>query len=136
MRRLLVDTGPLVALLSSRDAHHRWAVETFGALSGPLTTCEAVLTEACHLLRRTPAGAAAILRRVEEGVLRVEPMADHASQVSRLMTKYANVPMSYADACLVLLSEIHQDSEVVTLDSVFRVYRRNGRRLIALRSPR
>ena len=135
MKRLLLDTGPLVALLSARDTWHAWAVETFSELRGPLTTCEAVLTETCHLLRGSPAAVAAVLRRVDEGVLRVEPMAGHAADLSKLMLKYQDVPMSLADACLVRLAEVHSECEVITLDSDFHVYRRNGRRLIPVRSP-
>lgn len=132
---MLLDTGPLVALLSARDTWHAWAVGAFSELRGPLTTCEAVLTETCHLLRTSPLAVAAVLRRVDEGALRVEPMAAHAADLSRLMTKYQSVPMSLADACLVRLAEVHSECEVVTLDSDFHIYRRNGRRVIPLHSP-
>ena len=135
MRVALVDTGPLVSLLDSRDKHHRWAIEAMGALPGPLTTCEAVLTEACYLLARWPAAVDALLDRAEKGVLKVVSLSSELGVIRRLMRKYSNVPMSFADASLVRLAELHDDAVVVTLDSDFRVYRRNGRRTVPVIAP-
>ncbi|HNG34544.1 MAG TPA: pilus assembly protein, partial [Blastocatellia bacterium] len=55
--------------------------------------------------------------------------------VSKLLEKYADVPMSFADACLVRMSELYPDSAVFTLDSDFKIYRRNGRQAIPLIFP-
>ena len=54
-RPILLDTGPLIAILDRRDAHHNWAWDQFDAIDPPLLTCEAVLTEACFLARARPA---------------------------------------------------------------------------------
>lgn len=133
---VLLDTGPLVALLQARDTQHAWAVQAFGDLSGTLLTCEAVLTEASYLLRHDRRGMEHVFRQVEAGRLQVASLAGHQAEVGRLMSRYASVPMSYADACLVRLSELHPDCMVLTLDSDFHVYRRLGRRLIPQRTPR
>ena len=51
MRKYVVDTGPLVALLNGRDRHHPWARGMFDAAATPLATFEAVISEACFLVR-------------------------------------------------------------------------------------
>jgi len=134
--RVLVDTGPLVALLNRRDRHHRWAREVFGTLQPPLGTCEAVLSEACFLLRRFPGGQDAVLSLLEHRV--IEPAFSMSAEIPALralMARYASVPMSLADACLVRMSELDGDSVVVTLDRDFAIYRRNHRQRIPTIMP-
>jgi predicted nucleic acid-binding protein len=113
--------------------HHRWAVEQFGRLEAPLATCEAVLSEACSLLRAFEGGPAAVLELADRGVLELPfVLEDEVAVVKRLLTRYRNLPMSLADACLVRLSELRADSQVMTLDRHFAVYRRHGRQVIPL----
>ena len=136
MTRVLVDTGPLVALLNRRDRHHRWAREVFGTLEPPLGTCEAVLSEACFLLRRFPGGQDAVLALLEHRV--IEPSFSMSAEIPALralMARYDSVPMSLADACLVRMSELDGDSVVVTLDRDFAIYRRNRRQRIPVIMP-
>lgn len=136
MRQVLVDSGPLVAFYSTRDQHHPWAYERMAALRPPLFTCEPVLTEACFLLHRNGGRPAAILRAVHEGILRVAlEVSAEAIALETLMKRYADTPMSLADACLVRLSELHTDSRVFTLDSDFARYRRHSRQSIPLIAP-
>lgn len=132
----LLDTGPLVALLNRRDRHHEWAKSLIDERRPPSFTCEAVLSEACFLLRTLPAGIDAILSILEQGLVQTPfRLATEAAAVRRLMARYANVPMSLADACLVRMSEIHVDVPVVTFDQDFDVYRRSGRRAIPTLMP-
>lgn len=136
MKKTLVDSGPLVAFYSTRDRHHRWAFTQLNALRPSLLTCEAVLTEACFLLHRNGGRPAVILRAVREGIMQVAfDVETEAAPLEALMERYANMPMSLADACLVRLSELHRDSRVFTLDSHFTRYRRHGRQLIPLLAP-
>ena len=136
IRVILLDTGPLVALLNRRDRHHAWAVQQLGGLQPPLLTCEAVLSEACFLLRRSSGGAAAVFRLLERGLIFVGfRLADEAAAVRRLLARFRGVPMSLADACLVRLAEIHAEGAVLTLDAGFRVYRKHGRQVIPTRMP-
>ncbi len=131
-----MDTGPLVASINRRDHYHPWAKARLGELEPPLFTCEPVLAEACFLLRNMPGGSAAVLELVERGVLQVTfHVPTHAKSLATLMTKYANVPMSLADACLVRMTEIEEDSVVMTLDGDFLVYRRHGRQAIPVLLP-
>jgi predicted nucleic acid-binding protein len=102
VKRYIVDTGALVALLDRADRHHAWAVENFKQLRPPLLTCESVFAEAMHLLQDLPAAVLALIRLHREGLVNAEfSFEDHASAVWRLMEKYSDLPMDFADACLV-----------------------------------
>src|SRR5262245_42565927 len=129
--KVLVDTGPLVAYLNRRDRHHRWAIACWKALFDPLWTCEAVLSEAIFLLQSEGADPEAMLQLVERGIVRLDFVLDaHRADVFRLLRKYADQPMSVADACLVRMAELADASQVFTTDRDFLVYRRKGRHRI------
>lgn len=136
-RDVIVDTGPLVAFLNSRDTWHEWAVARLSEIESPLETCEAVLTEAAFLLRADPRGPDALLEMLERGLLSCRfELNEEAEHVRRLMKRYADTPMSLADACLVRLTEQRRQAKVLTLDSDFRRYRRLGRQVIPLIAPK
>ena len=135
-KQVLLDTGPLVASINRRDRFHEWAKMQLAHISPPMLTCEAVIAESCFLLRQTPGGSKAILELVRRGIALVAfRIEDHAEALIRLMTKYSDVPMSLADACLVRMSELHPDSSIMTLDADFKLYRRHGRQTIPLTKP-
>jgi predicted nucleic acid-binding protein len=126
---LLVDAGFLVALLSRRDSHHSWAVTQATQHAPPWRTCEAALSEAFHLLGRR--GAPALGALLQRRALLVNfDFNDEMESVLRLLRKYADIPMSLADACLVRMTETFSDPVVLTTDSDFRVYRRHSRQVI------
>jgi predicted nucleic acid-binding protein len=131
----LLDTGPLVAYLYPRDAYHDWAHEQFSRIDPPFLTCEPVVIEACFLLVRRGRGPAHVLAAIERGLLDVDfSLAEHVTDVRRLIERYANVPMSLADACLVRMAET-TGLPICTLDSDFSIYRAHGRRPLNLISP-
>ncbi len=133
---VLVDTGPLVAFLNRRDRHHAWARDQLARVKPPILTCEAVLSEACFLLRGHPTGAAAVLELLERGLLEVTfDLGEEASRVRDIVTRYANLPASLADACLVRMAELHARSRLLTLDSDFKIYRMHGRKVIPVIMP-
>jgi len=126
----------LVALLNRRDRHHAWAETVWSEVEAPLLTCEAVLAESCHLLRRTEAGPAAVMELLRRGAIAIGfSLAEESPAVGRLIKRYGDVPISLADACLVRMSELLTGSEVMTVDSDFRVYRRQGRGIIPTMMP-
>lgn len=134
--RVLLDTGPLVASLDIADRHHLWTVAQFKEILPPLLTCEAVISEACFLLRTVPRAPTRVLEMVQRGALELSFELSHEIKaVHWLMKKYANLPASLADACLVRMSEIYAQSQTLTLDSDFRVYRQHGRRVIPVIMP-
>ena len=130
-RRVLIDTGPLVAMLNRKDRYHAWSKAQIANIEPPLLTCEAVLSEACFLLQRISQGPQTVFKLLQQDLLAVAFQLDREFlQVAALIKRYANVPMSLADACLVRMVELHAQSELLTLDSDFQVYRQNNRQII------
>ena len=131
----LLDAGPLVAYLYPRDRHHPWAVEQFEAAKSPFLTCEAALTEASFLTRRNGQSPVRVLQLLDTGVARVGlDLEEEVYAIQVLMARYANVPMSLADACLVRMSEMTR-LPICTLDTDFTVYRAHGRQALELITP-
>ena len=135
---VVADTGPIVALFDADEAHHEWARRQFQVLAAPLLTCEAVLSEASFLLARVGADPSLPVKLVERGVLKVTQVLsspEDVGAVGRMIRRYRNMPMSLADACLVRIVERSDQASVLTLDSDFRVYRQENRRVIPVLSP-
>ena len=136
MTRVVIDTGPIVALLNRRDRHHAWARDVLDTVDPPIFTCEAVVSEACFLLERLDGGQNAVLELLASGVIKVDfRLSAEVDAVRGLMRKFVNVPMSFADACLVRMTELDAHSTIVTLDNDFRVYRRNRRQVVPILMP-
>lgn len=133
-KSVLVDAGFVVALLSSRDAHHHWAVVQAPELPPPWSTCEAVLSEAFHLLGAQGAHALGMLLRRRALVVGFD-VGEDLEPVLRLMEKYQDIPMSLADACLVRMSEILSNPVILTTDRDFRIYRRHSRQTVPCVTP-
>ena len=134
---VIADTGPLVAFLVRQAEHHRWACEVMATVRPPLLTCEPVLAEVVHLLRRHGCDADPLLALVERGVIKVAlSETGELMPLRQLMRRYRDRPMSLADACLVRLSELQERPRVWTLDSDFRIYRRLSRLVIPTLMPK
>ena len=136
MKSWIADTGPLVALLDRSDAYHSWAVECFRAIRPPIIVCEAVIAESLHLLSDLRPSTAGLQRLQQEGIIQVDFNFDaQAKVVWSLMDKYQDVPMDFADACIVRMAELTPKATVWTLDSDFTIYRMNRRKQLPLLSP-
>lgn len=121
---VLVDAGPIVAMMDADQPEHAKCLAALEQTNELLVTCEAVIAEACHLLRKFKSAQRDILRDVAASRYAVSyRLAERADVVGNLLSKYANVPMDLADACLVDLASIYQTGRIFTLDSDFRVYR-------------
>lgn len=133
---VICDTGPLVAFFSRTDQYHVWAREQFNRISQPLLTCEAVISEAVFLLQDDGLAAEPIFEALERRQVVVQFLArEHWPDLKRLMCKYADLPISLADACLVRMTELTAQCQVLTADHHFRIYRRHGRQIIPLLAP-
>ena len=133
---VLLDAGPLVALLDERDQHHAWARAHFEAFVEPCITCEAALSESFFLLERTREGKQALCALLERKVILLRfSMEDHVTETLRLLRRYGDIPMSLADACLVRMAELIAEATVFTTDSDFATYRKHSRQIIPLITP-
>ena len=121
---ILLDTGPLVALLSRNDANHGRARKLFADCAPPFRCCEAVVAEACFLMRKVHAqGPADVVALGTRGVYSIAISADeHWTNIEALLKKYSDRPISLADACLIRCAEIYQEERIVTFDKDFSVY--------------
>lgn len=134
--RVILDTGPLVALLNRRDDYHAWARACFTEAEPPLLTCEAVVSEACFLVRALPSGPQTVIDLLQRGVLAIPFRIDEeAKRLATMLARYASVPMSLADACLVRMAEQQSEGVVLTLDSDFLIYRKHGRQVVPTIMP-
>ena len=135
-RRAIADTGPLVAFLDRAERHHGWVSQKVAELEAPLLVCEPVLAEAMFLLARAHKGQDALFGLLENGALRVAlHMDEHMSALRALLRKYQDRPMSLADACVVRMAELYERHAVLTLDSDFTIYRKQGGGQLALIRP-
>jgi hypothetical protein len=125
VRRVLVDTGPIVAILSRRDQYHRTCVEALRDMPGPLFTCWPVITEAAWLLRRDSNAVQKLLNSIDTGFLALLSLGtDDAKPITAIMKKYRNIRIQLADATLVHLAARDGLDTIFTLDQRdFSVYR-------------
>jgi predicted nucleic acid-binding protein len=131
----ICDTGPLVAYLNRNDPHHLWAVALMKQLAPPLLTCEPVLTEAIYFLREDRLNVEPLFGLLERDAIRLDfSLASHWPRVRTLMSRYQQ--MDLADASVVVMTELHARSRVLTVDQRdFTVYRRNDRQTIDVVAP-
>ena len=133
-KNVIADSSALVALVRHDDQHHSWINAHVDSLPRPWRTCEAALTESFHLVG--PKGTPAIKDMLRRGALLLSfDLGDELEQVLALMDKYADVPMSLADACLVRMSETLADPVVLTTDADFKFYRRHSRQVVPCLMP-
>jgi len=131
---VIVDAAFVVSLLNRREANHSWAAAQSRRLPLPWKTCDAALSEAFHILAASNAQRLASLLHHRALICSFHP-AQEIDKVIHLMLKYADAPMSFADACLVRMTEMLTDPIVVTLDRHFRIYRRHGNKSIPCVMP-
>jgi hypothetical protein len=127
---VLVDTGAIIALLDETDRWHQACASTLGQLPLPLLTSEAVLTETFHLIKRIRKETDAIWDQIRLGTIRLAKI-EHSemSNLERLMDRYRDRPMDFADATLVYLAERETIEIVFTVDQAdFATYRIGRRR--------
>jgi predicted nucleic acid-binding protein len=134
--QILLDTEPLVAALNRRDHFHSWVTGELARIEPPLLSCEAVLSEACFLLRNVYGGSQAVISLVNTGVIQIPfRLHEEAGLIGELLVSYSSVPMSLADACLVRMAEQCIASMVLTLDSDFKIYRKHRNQMIPVIMP-
>ena len=126
MKRILIDSGPIIALFDSSDKYHKISRDFIKNNPHELITSLASITEAQHLLDFNRNAQTDCLSWVISGAVSVEDInQEDLIRVKELIIKYADMPMDFSDACLVRLGEKYNIDEVATIDSDFDVYRLN-----------
>jgi uncharacterized protein len=130
MRGVLVDAGPLVALLDQSNLHHVACVTALKTLRDPLVTVWPAFTEAMYQLGSSWPGQKALWSRIETAALMLAPLDESdATRMRELMEKYRDQPMDLADAALVRIAEREDLTRIFTIDRRhFSVYRPGRRR--------
>ncbi|MEY2429788.1 MAG: uncharacterized protein QOJ40_2673 [Verrucomicrobiota bacterium] len=124
----IADSGLIIAALDKRDRHHDWAKRLLERESPPWLVCEAVLAE----IAASVGSPEPVLEMLQAGDLELAfGMVDNTVEVLALARKYRDQGMDLADACVVRMSELFEDSRVYTVDKRdFSVYRRNARQTV------
>jgi predicted nucleic acid-binding protein len=127
---ILVDAGPLVALVDAADEQHAACVGALREMREPLGTVWPAVAEALGRLRDRPKGQDAVLEMLRRGAVRLLTLdAEDVPRLRQLLAKYRSQPMDLADAALVRLAERDRLERVFTVDrEAFSLYRIGGRK--------
>jgi predicted nucleic acid-binding protein len=129
MKKILIDSGPLIALFDRSDKYHTASVEFIKANRSELITTLASITETLHLLDFSRKAQIDFLGWINAGAVTIEPItANDLYRIRELTIKYSDLPMDFADACLVFLGEKLNIDRIATIDRDFDVYRMKGKR--------
>ena len=129
MKKVLIDSGPLIALFDSSDRYHRASVEFIKANKFPLVTTLASLTEALHLLDFSRNAQIDFMEWVSRGGVEIHHIQNSDfHRLKALTQKYRDLPMDFADSCLVYLAEKLDINTIATIDRDFTIYRIKGRK--------
>lgn len=132
--RILVDTGPMVAIISHHDQYHQLCVKQLHNLVPPLFTCWPVVTEAAWLLRKEVSAVQRLFSSIEIGVYKLLELDKNAAPwIAKFLLRYHKLGAQVADAGLMYLAERENIDTIFTLDRRdFSVYRLSGNRSLQL----
>ena len=129
MKKILIDSGPLIALFDASDHYHRQSVDFIKSNRYPLVTTIASITETLHMLDFNRNAQIDFLEWMERGAVEIYPIeGDDFQRLKELTEKYSDLPMDFADACLVYVAERLDVNSILTVDRDFTIYRIKGRK--------
>ena len=129
MKQILIDSGPLIALFDASDKYHHKAINFIKTTKYPLVTTLASITETLHLLDFNRNAQIDFLEWVHRGAVEIHNIErDDFERIKELTIKYRDLPMDFADSCLVYLAEKLNLNTIATIDRDFTIYRIQGRR--------
>jgi hypothetical protein len=124
MKKCLIDAGPLIALFDKDDKHHVHVKEFLKEFKGRLYTTWPVITEVLHMLDFNVNTQIDFLKWLRRGAVVIRQFnINDISRIIELSEKYSDVPMDFADASLIVISELEDIKEIISIDSDFYVYR-------------
>ncbi|MES9857212.1 MAG: PIN domain-containing protein [Sedimenticola sp.] len=129
MKKILIDSGPLIALFDASDKYHNKAVIFIKSNKYPLVTTIASITETLHLLNFNRNAQIDFIEWIHQGAVEIQNIEnDDFGRIKYLTEKYRDLPMDFADSCLVYLAEKLSLNTIATIDRDFSIYRIKGRR--------
>jgi len=129
MKKILIDSGPLIALFDASDKYHHDAVNFIKTNKYPLVTTLASITETLYLLDFNRNAQIDFLEWVHRGAVELQHIGNNDfGRLKELTEKYRDLPMDFADSCLVYLAEKLNLNTIATIDRDFTIYRIQGRR--------
>ena len=129
MKQILIDSGPLIALFDASDKYHHEAVNFIKTNKYQLVTSLASITETLYLLDFNRNAQIDFLEWVHRGAVEIHNIErDDFERIRELTIKYRDLPMDFADSCLVYLAEKLNLNTIATIDRDFTIYRIQGRR--------
>jgi predicted nucleic acid-binding protein len=124
MQSTLIDAGPLIALFDRNDSYHERAISFLKRNQGSLITTWPVITEVSHMLDFSVKTQVNFLKWINRGGLQIFDLKfHHLIRIIDLSEKFADVPMDFADATLIVASEAKGITKIASVDSDFYVYR-------------
>jgi hypothetical protein len=128
MKKILIDSGPLIALFDASDKYHHEAIDFIKNNKLPLVTTIASITETLHLLDFNRNAQIDFLEWIYRGAVEINNIEKHDfKRFKELTEKYRDLPMDFADSCLVYLAEKLDLNTIATIDRDFTIYRIKGR---------
>jgi len=128
MNRILMDSGPMIALFDSSDQYHSTAKDFVESSTSELLTSLASVTETMYMLDFNKNAQLDFLEWLLRGAVQIVDIGiDDLDRIKVLLKKYQDLPMDFADACLVYIGEKFNISEVATIDRDFSIYRLHDR---------
>ena len=129
MDKILIDSGPMIALFDASDKYHQASIEFIKNNSAELITTLASITETLHLLGFSRHAQADFLEWIYAGAIEIEVINSRDFQeIAKMMLKYADLPMDFADACLVFIADKLKIDTIATIDRDFDIYRLKKKR--------
>ena len=129
MKKILIDSGPLIALFDASDKYHNKAVNFIKSNKYPLVTTIASITETLHLLNFNRNAQIDFIEWIHQGAVEIQNIEnDDFGRIKDLTEKYRDLPMDFADSCLVYLAEKLSLNTIATIDRDFSIYRIKGRK--------
>lgn len=129
MKKILIDSGPLIALFDASDMYHSESVNFIKNNKLPLVTTIASITETLHLLDFNRNAQIDFIEWVHRGAVEIQNIENNDfGRIKELTEKYHHLPMDFADSCLVYLAEKMNLNTIATIDRDFSIYRIKGRR--------
>ena len=129
MKNIIVDAGPLIALFDKDDKYHNSVIKFLKTFDGQLITSWPVITEVTHLLSfnvNVQIDFLEWLKREAVAIINLENI--HLERIIQLSKKYSDVPMDLADSSLIVIAELTNITDIITIDSDYYIYKTKNKK--------